>query len=107
MSYCRFSDSDIYLYPSDDGIVCQVCSLAPMVNTVFTAGNEKLKIKPCECMGKGCKKCQMHGSTIMKTPEEALEHVIAHRKAGDFVPGYVDERLNYEIKQAESESAES
>ena len=29
MSYCRFSEGDVYMYPSEQGIACCLCLLAP------------------------------------------------------------------------------
>ena len=69
MSYCRFIEAEIYLYPSKEGICCCNCSLGGHWN-----------------------------DKVFKTPQEALEHVKKHREAGDYVPKYVDERLLEEAK---------
>ena len=69
MSYCRFSDADIYLYRTVDGeFVCQLCRLVTH-------------------------DIEMH------TIEEAIEHVKKHLASGDYVPDYVLERLNSELEQ--------
>jgi hypothetical protein len=70
MSYCRMSgDSDIYLYPDVHGYIV--------------------------CMG-----CCMTSVTVyLATPEKALEHIQLHRKIGDKVPMYADERLLKEIEE--------
>jgi hypothetical protein len=97
MSYCRFSDADIYLYDDVGGYInCCACSIAPKHNTLFTTGGKLFgkKIRPCKyCTGSGCDHCMMHGDTHLFTASEALEHVKAHRERGDNVPDYVDERL--------------
>lgn len=36
MSYCRFSEGDVYMYPSEEGIECCLCLLAPPWLTLQT-----------------------------------------------------------------------
>lgn len=36
MSYCRFSEGDVYMYPSQEGIECCLCLLAPPWLTLRT-----------------------------------------------------------------------
>jgi len=101
MSYCRFSEADIYLYNDCGGYInCQCCHLAPKVKTIFTVGGKFLgkKIKPCnKCHGEGCDECMMRGDTHLNTSTEALEHVKLHRVNGDYIPEDVDKRLLQEI----------
>lgn len=114
MSYCRFSEADIYLFYHVDGFFqCCACRLAPLVNTIFTKGFTK-GLTPCPdcngegckkcahepCHGKGCPECQMHGNTNMDTAEETLTHVIEHRKAGHDVPDDVFERLRQQMSDS-------
>jgi len=66
MAYCRFSDSDAYIY--DDiymGLVCAVCSLDNEPN-YFVAENDY---------------------------DLMIAHVAEHRKAGDSIPDYVEMEL--------------
>lgn len=95
MAYCRFSDSDIYLYPSvDGGVDCCACRLSPKVPTIWTKGSELWGTKACSaCGGKGCDKCMMHGSMVGMTYAEAIEHVKQHIAAGHSVPSEVIESL--------------
>jgi hypothetical protein len=64
MSYCRFSDGDVYMYPSVEGVTCCACRLQSSSETIY-----------------------------METKEEALEHLILHQERGDSVPQYAFERL--------------
>ena len=74
MSYCRFSDGDVYMYATfDDKIVCCTCRL-----------NQK-------------NKWDMHPNTILNSSEEALEHLKEHIKAEHKVPKYAIDRLREEI----------
>jgi hypothetical protein len=99
MSYCRFYNADIYLFNDVGGYInCMACSLAPKIITKFTTGDELLKLKPCDCHGKGCEKCMMHDDTHLANAKEALKHVKLHRKNGDYVPESVDEQLRSEVE---------
>lgn len=82
MSYCRFSEADVYIY--DDvhyGIICCACWLMPgrdvetdlfgefqryFINENFVAGTDYDKV---------------------------LSHIVEHRDAGHYVPDHVDRRL--------------
>ena len=107
MAYCRFGEADIYLF--DDirgGITCCCCRLAPKVKSVFTTGGGILgaEVGPCpRCNGKGCDHCMMHGDTDGMTHEEAIEHILAHRKAGDDVPDDVLVELRQEAAEERNE----
>lgn len=71
MSYCRFGEADVYIYASvNGGIECCGCSLG-------------------------------EGTAFFNSPTEEgmLEHIAAHRAAGDHVPLDVDERLKKEISE--------
>ena len=64
MSYCRFGDADVYLYPTRwadgrDGVTCCACP-----------ANE--------------------GSFFSPDVQAVLDHIAEHRQNGDFVPDYVD-----------------
>jgi hypothetical protein len=101
MSYCRFSEGDVYMYSSPDGIECCACRLAPLVKTIFTDGGDTPlfgPIEPCDCGGKGCEKCMMHGSLTFQTRQDALAHLLGHRRAGHQFPQDAIERLKQEIR---------
>lgn len=106
MAYCRFSNADIYLFPSiEGGITCCACRLAALVPTIFTEGGDFLgaKIEPCKCAGKGCQDCMMHSDTHSVTHAEAIEHVLAHQRAGHDVPEFVLAELRAEMAAREEE----
>lgn len=80
MSYCRFSESDIYLFESTNGgFECCACSLT----------TEVLE------------------SAIIETRIEAIFHVWAHRAAGDYVPEKVDFKLFEEIRDEDPDKSMS
>ena len=105
MSYCRFSEGDVYLYPHvGGGFECCGCSLTGKVATVFTKGVEHHPIfgtiSACEsCHGEGCDDCMMHGSLRLQTRTECLEHLQHHKEAGDNVPDYAFNRLKEELAE--------
>ena len=74
MSYCRFSNADIYLYEDIAGYIC--CCACLLTESEWV-------------------------SIELYSPQEALDHVKKHREAGHNVPEYVDERLKREIEQAQ------
>jgi hypothetical protein len=85
MSYCRFSDGDVYMYPNCNGYIeCCSCSLAPLVDTIFSG-------------------VKMHGSVRFNNHQEAIEHLYKHIEAGDQVPEYAIESLKNEIQEANDE----
>lgn len=102
MSYCRFSEGDVYMYASSEGgIECCACRLAPLVKTIFTEGGDILPfgyIEPCDCHGTGCDRCIMHGSLTLETKQEALAHLLEHREAGHLFPQDAIDRLQDEIR---------
>lgn len=83
MSYCRFGESDAYIFDHIyHGLFCQVCFLMPeethysaffeediTINTDFIAGYDYDKM---------------------------LDHIAEHRAAGHYIPEDVDERLIFE-----------
>ena len=107
MSYCRFSNADIYLFPVDDsGIVCCACVLMPKQPSLFTGGGKfpgilGRVIKPCEeCGGHGCDQCMLHGDWHGANPAEAINHVADHLRAGHHVPAVVLDKLKAEAAEA-------
>ena len=71
MSYCRFGDSDVYMFPTVYGIVCCSCSLNPDGN---------------EC--------------VFPNSLEALKHLRRHRRIlGHRVPDHAFERLKNEVRE--------
>lgn len=72
MSYCRFFDSDAYIYDSVDlGLICVSCSVTGD-NSTFIAGSNYDKM---------------------------LKHVKDHRNLGHFIPEYVDDDLTADKNQ--------
>ncbi len=75
MSYCRFSEGDVYMFSSiAEGIMCCSCSLVPKVEP------DVLSRDP-----------------IFTTPQEAIRHLEQHKKAGDIVPDRAIEVLKDEL----------
>lgn len=69
MSYCRFSDGDVYVFPRvDDRIECCWCKLAGRDNV------------------------------LLDDERAAIDHLLEHRAAGHEVPQYAIERLENEMK---------
>ena len=107
MSYCRFSEGDVYMYASvNGGIECCACSLAPKVKTIFTTGYKnhpifKKDIEPCTCGGEGCGKCMMPGNLTFNNYQEALDHLQKHRDRGDDVPDHAFEGLKRDMEDGE------
>ena len=105
MSYCRFSDGDVYMFDHVyGGIECCACRLAPFVPTIFTKGTDRpflgQRVEPCEhCGGEGCKACMMHGSINFSTRSEALAHLLEHREAGHEVPDYAIEAMRRGLEE--------
>ena len=75
MSYCRFSEGDVYMYAGARGWICCACRLNPDL--------------------------EHFADSVMASPQGALEHLFQHRTAGHEVPEYAIQRLNGEIKDAE------
>ena len=71
MSYCRFSEGDVYLYAfgkgNDDRYHCCSCSLSPTKDM------------------------------ILYSPQEALNHLLQHHLFGDFVPDRAFAELEEEM----------
>jgi hypothetical protein len=64
MSYCRFADGDVYMFPScDGGIECCYCTLNDRRNVTFDS------------------------------KEDAIGHLQQHRLAGDDVPEWAEEEV--------------
>lgn len=105
MSYCRFSDGDVYLYAHvGGGFECCGCSISDPVKSVFTKGYKGHpllgNIEACEeCAGEGCGACMMPGFAKLQTRSECLEHLQKHQDAGEDVPEYAFEMLREEIEK--------
>lgn len=84
MSYCRFIESDAYIY--DDsyyGLMCCVCSLMPMrMTTPNSMFPDSFEINDNFIAGYDY--------------DKMLSHVKDHREAGNYIPIDVDERLIFE-----------
>jgi hypothetical protein len=113
MAYCRFSDGDVYLYRSERGYECCACRLQPLGPTIFTKPDDFVRrifglTEPCStCKGEfnGCTDCGMHGSLLIATAEEALQHLLDHRAAGHDVPDDAIEALREEVNPTEGGTA--
>lgn len=57
MSFCRFSEGDVYMIPTNDGIECVCCDLFDVVE-----------------------------STVLTTIDDAVEHLLLHCLAGHKAP---------------------
>ena len=107
MSYCRFSDGDVYMFAHVGGYIeCCACSLAPKVKSIFTKGCKDHPlfggVEACtECNGEGCDSCMMPGNTRIDNYYDALYHLHEHREHGDKVPDYAFEHLKQDIKNGE------
>jgi len=114
MSYCRFSDGDVYMYPSTNGgIECCACRLADKVPSIFTPGvidesdfrwdllvaGGDLVCTKCE---DGCEDCMMYDNVNFDNYQDAINHLYKHREAGDEVPDYAFEYLKEDMKTNES-----
>lgn len=73
MSYCRFSEGDVYMYHSSAGIVCALCSLSGGASHDPTFNN----------------------------PQDALAHLHLHQDAGGSVPARAFTALHDEIARAQ------
>ena len=112
MSYCRFSDGDVYLFHHVDGFIeCCACRLAKLVPTIFTKGFVELfKTCPdcggdgCEkcwcrhCQGEGCGHCMMPDNSRFDTRTVTLAHLQTHRDSGHEVPEYAFQALRDELR---------
>ena len=103
MSYCRFSEGDVYMYGDvEGGFTCLACLLAPLVKSIFTTGGDLFgrHWEPCpHCQGAGCDDCMLHDELNFATRREALAHLHAHRQAGHRVPQRAFDRLEAEIEE--------
>jgi len=111
MSYCRWSDSDIYLFLSTRGIVCCCCSITSQ-HFVVSSGIDpvqhwvlrgKMRRRPWKI--KWLVERQriakhgglVHREAIFTTRTAALTHIANHRALGEHVSLDVDARLREEI----------
>ena len=79
MSYCRFSDGDVFMYPSlkTGKIVCCACRLNRKDNW------------------------GQHPDTVLSGKKEAIAHLKEHIYAGHKVPKYATDRLKEEMRENE------
>ena len=85
MSYCRFIEADAYIY--DDmyyGLYCSACSLMPIKEADMSIFGIEEKFFINDSFSAGYDYDKM------------IEHILEHRKAGDYIPNDVDERLKFE-----------
>lgn len=77
MSYCRFIEADIYLYPDcHGGVVCCWCPLVEKEHSEYVFG--------CSCRG--------------ETFEEVERHIKQHIEKGHHVPDDVIDRLREDFE---------
>lgn len=114
MSYCRWSNSDIYLYLSPQGIVCCCCSITSQ-HFVVSSGIDpiehldlrgKMRRRPWKQMWlieqqRIAKRGGLtHREAIFTNRSAALTHIAQHRAMGEYVSLDVDARLRAEIEAA-------
>ncbi len=110
MSYCRFSDGDVYLFGGEDydgnpALECCACKMTGIDSYLIYPTNPdyELMIKQAAEMGRPYKRGEPYdagaarANLFFKTPEEALEHLLEHQEAGHEVPETALERLRAEI----------
>lgn len=89
MSYCRFSEGDVYLYQTtEDHWECCACSLAPLVNGSLAA------------FGDPDTTFLLHSSTTLSTLEQVLEHLNLHKNNNDLVPNRAFNRVQEELRRS-------
>lgn len=77
MAYARFFADDVYVYPTTNGVVCQMCSFGDMIESSFTA----------------------------ESTQQMIDHLKAHQKKGDSMPSTIfdellkDDAENYPTKK--------
>lgn len=112
MSYCRFVESDVYMYASTEGgIECCSCLLAKKVPTIFTTalpeGDWRREFLGADsncknCGGEGCDECMMHDDMHFDTYQEAIDHLNEHVKAGHKVPNRAFDGLKRDMEEGRS-----
>ena len=99
MSYCRFSNSDVFMYPHDAGFIeCCACSLAPLEPTSMSGLAAALGMNK-EDSPELFEDFEMNGTLQFDTRSDALAHLQAHRDAGHKVSELAFERLNKELRE--------
>lgn len=112
MSYCRWSDSDIYLFRSTQGIICCCCSITSL-RFVVSSGTDpiqhlvlrgKMRRRPWKHMWLAERQRivkrggLIHREAIFTCRTSTLIHVAQHRALGEHVSLDVDARLREEIE---------
>lgn len=93
MSYCRRSvDSDVYVYPSFDGITCCGCDIIPVITGKYSP--EMIKEFDLED-----KPFTYHPDFVTTSRYKMIEHLLEHRTNGETVPERVFDRLRSEIQE--------
>lgn len=112
MSYCRFSNGDVYMFPSTrGGIECCACRLTDKVMTIFSPGagadldEKQIAFRDafgsvCDCEN-CCDKCMMFDNMVFDNYQDALDHLQVHRDAGHEVPDYAFEYLKEDMESNE------
>lgn len=78
MSYARFFAADVYVYPTANGVVCQMCNFGDMLESTF----------------------------IAESTQQMVDHLMAHQKKGDVMPSnifdllWADDAENYPSKKS-------
>lgn len=87
MSYVRFGkDSDIYMYDSEAGIICQWCAL---VRETTVVGTHETALRHLD----------LHRSRGHLVPERAYENLRAEARGEDFENPYDDQILDEVIEE--------
>jgi hypothetical protein len=111
MSYCRFSDGDVYMFGGEDydgnpALECCACQFTGVASYQIHPNDPDydLMLEQAEALGRpftrgepyeaGAARASLH----FETPKEALEHLLEHQEAGHEVPETALERLRAEIR---------
>lgn len=93
MSYARFSEGDVYVFPSGDGIECLQCQLDPDISMWNGRVDFTLNSGACRWVANG----EDHRTNVVNT----LVHLAQHERAGDRVPNRAWDLLHLELTTGE------
>ena len=95
MSYCRFSEADVYVYTSSEGIECCFCSLVP---------RHWVDVPDRPIFGGYYAQDNPGDTETYATNDAMIAHLERHRAAGHYVPDDVFARLRDPEDAAENEA---
>lgn len=97
MSYCRFGDSDAYIYIGVYGFECCGCIMAP---------REKYPEPRVDMFGITWEDYSLPVGPF-DTAREMLAHIAEHRAAGHYIPEDVDQRIKEDYPDLDISTAET